>query len=228
MWFVKSRRAQSVDDYETWQEGGVVPTLNVFDNGGDSRATVLIFEATRVDDVRIYENYSPTVATYWGTGGARVPYVFEPKSMLSENWSESTVKNALRANESKSSHAVVYPIQSTVIGRSDNAGPQGKGYGEEIDPMFTLDGAGSHAVAFHHKQTPISGDVSPALGTTSDGMGIMESQSVRRLTPRECERLQGFPDDWTAGQADSSRYRQMGNAVAVPVVQWIIKRIING
>ncbi|NBX88100.1 MAG: hypothetical protein EBQ97_06245 [Bacteroidetes bacterium] len=154
--------------------------------------------------------------------------VFEPKSMLSENWSESTVKNALRANESKSSHAVVYPIQSTVIGRSDNAGPQGKGYGEEIDPMFTLDGAGSHAVAFHHKQTPISGDVSPALGTTSDGMGIMESQSVRRLTPRECERLQGFPDDWTAGQADSSRYRQMGNAVAVPVVQWIIKRIING
>lgn len=50
---------------------------------------------------------------------------------------------------------------------------------------------------------------------------------VRRLTPIECERLQGFPDDWTTGQADSSRYKQMGNAVAVPVVNWIINRMVN-
>lgn len=51
------------------------------------------------------------------------------------------------------------------------------------------------------------------------------TSQVRRLTPRECERLQGFPDDWTAGQADSARYRQMGNAVAVPVVEWIMRRL---
>jgi DNA (cytosine-5)-methyltransferase 1 len=50
---------------------------------------------------------------------------------------------------------------------------------------------------------------------------------VRRLTPVECERLQGFPDDWTSGQADSSRYKQMGNAVAVPVVEWIVKRLVG-
>ena len=50
---------------------------------------------------------------------------------------------------------------------------------------------------------------------------------VRRLTPKECERLQGFPDDWTAGQADSNRYKQMGNAVAVPVVSWIVKRMVG-
>jgi DNA (cytosine-5)-methyltransferase 1 len=49
---------------------------------------------------------------------------------------------------------------------------------------------------------------------------------VRRLTPRECERLQGFPDDWTAGQSDAQRYRQLGNAVAVPVVEWIGRRIV--
>jgi DNA (cytosine-5)-methyltransferase 1 len=42
---------------------------------------------------------------------------------------------------------------------------------------------------------------------------------VRRLTPKECERLQGFPDDWTASQSDSSRYKMMGNAVTVPVVE---------
>jgi DNA (cytosine-5)-methyltransferase 1 len=48
---------------------------------------------------------------------------------------------------------------------------------------------------------------------------------VRRLTPLECERLQGFPRDWTAGFADSVRYRMLGNAVAVPVVEWIARRI---
>jgi DNA (cytosine-5)-methyltransferase 1 len=50
---------------------------------------------------------------------------------------------------------------------------------------------------------------------------------VRRLTPVECERLQGFPDDWTSGQADQHRYKQMGNAVAVPVVEWIVKRLVG-
>lgn len=49
---------------------------------------------------------------------------------------------------------------------------------------------------------------------------------VRRLTPRECERLQGFPDDWTAGFSDYTRYRMLGNAVAVPVAAWIGKRVM--
>lgn len=44
---------------------------------------------------------------------------------------------------------------------------------------------------------------------------------VRRLTPVECERLQGFPDGWTEGQADSHRYKQMGNAVTVNVAQYV-------
>jgi DNA (cytosine-5)-methyltransferase 1 len=50
---------------------------------------------------------------------------------------------------------------------------------------------------------------------------------VHRLTPVECERLQGFPDGWTEGQSDSQRYKQMGNAVAVPVVSWIIDRLLE-
>jgi len=48
---------------------------------------------------------------------------------------------------------------------------------------------------------------------------------VRRLTPLECERLQGFPDGWTDGQADSTRYRQLGNAVCVNVAEWLGKRV---
>lgn len=84
------------------------------------------------------------------------------------------------------------------------------------------------SLAFHMKQDPISGKVSPALGTTTDGMGYMSPKStVRRLTPTECERLQGFPDGWTEGQPDSARYKQMGNAVAVPVVDWIIGRLVK-
>jgi DNA (cytosine-5)-methyltransferase 1 len=56
--------------------------------------------------------------------------------------------------------------------------------------------------------------------------------TVRRLTPRECERLQGFPDDWTAADAnrrpisDAARYRAIGNAVAVPVIAWIGRRLL--
>ncbi len=51
--------------------------------------------------------------------------------------------------------------------------------------------------------------------------------AVRRLTPRECERLQGFPDDYTAikGAADGPRYKALGNSMAVPVMAWIGRRI---
>lgn len=56
------------------------------------------------------------------------------------------------------------------------------------------------------------------------GMYLLPS-GVRRLTPTECERLQGFEDNWTAGQSDSVRYRQLGNAVAVPVIRWLRERI---
>ncbi len=55
--------------------------------------------------------------------------------------------------------------------------------------------------------------------------------AVRRLTPRECERLQGFPDDYTLVEyrgkpaADGPRYKALGNSMAVPVMRWIGKRI---
>jgi DNA (cytosine-5)-methyltransferase 1 len=63
------------------------------------------------------------------------------------------------------------------------------------------------------------------------GRNQHETTAVRRLTPRECERLQGFPDDWTrqiasgAVQSDSARYRELGNAVPVPVAEWAARRL---
>ena len=128
LWWNKSRRAQTNEDYETWVEGGVVPTMNAFDNG-DTRATTIIFYANRVADIRLQDDKINTLQARMGTGGNNMPMVAETQ--------------------------------------------------------------------------------------------------VRRLTPLECERLQGFPDGWTEGQADTHRYKQMGNAVAVPVVEWIIQGITD-
>jgi DNA (cytosine-5)-methyltransferase 1 len=63
------------------------------------------------------------------------------------------------------------------------------------------------------------------LASTAHVPAVAYGPGVRRLTPTECERLQGFPDDWTGGQVDSHRYRQLGNAVAVPVAEWLGRRI---
>ena len=55
---------------------------------------------------------------------------------------------------------------------------------------------------------------------------IVSGQSrIRRLTPKECERLQGFPDDWTDGCSDTQRYKQCGNAISVPVAEAIYKKM---
>lgn len=74
----------------------------------------------------------------------------------------------------------------------------------------------------------MSGDIAPTLqkrmGTGGNEVPLV---GVRRLTPVECERLQGFPDNFTAGQSDSKRYRQLGNAVCVPVAEWIGRRILD-
>ncbi len=54
---------------------------------------------------------------------------------------------------------------------------------------------------------------------------ILGSSKIRRLTPKECERLQGFPDDWTEGISDTQRYKCCGNAVTVNVIKEIIKKL---
>ncbi len=63
---------------------------------------------------------------------------------------------------------------------------------------------------------------------TQDRHGIYDGMRIRRLTPVECERVQGFPDNWTHGVSDTQRYKQMGNAVTVPVVEYIAKEFRLG
>lgn len=72
----------------------------------------------------------------------------------------------------------------------------------------------------------VDASVAKPVKTQSDHQ-MIAGPAVRRLTPRECERLQGFPDDWTVGQADSHRYKQMGNAVTVNVAHYVGELIMD-
>ena len=106
--------------------------------------------------------------------------------------------------------------------------------GEEDGPGNSLrsaDGGSSRsalvAIGFHATQDPISStDRGHAIGANSSGNGVHTNTVVRRLTELECERLQGYPDNWTAGQSGAARYRQLGNSVAVPCVEWIARRLV--
>ena len=101
----------------------------------------------------------------------------------------------------------------------------------------SVDGGHYLPVAFHPTQDPISSTdgTTHALGCGSKqgqaSVAVASNTSVRRLTPRECERLQGFPDDYTLipvrgkPAADGPRYKALGNSMAVPVMHWIGKRI---
>lgn len=162
--------------------GGVTTTLNAFDNGGESRATVLIIDGTRVGDVRVTdEETMQTVIQRWGTGGGNVPAI-------------AYALDSLSSNSMKSSNP--------------NSGSR------EITLSKTID----------------TNALNPAAN--QGGVAIVDQPlQVRRLTPMECERLQGFPDGWTDTQSDSQRYRQMGNAVTVNVIESIgqqLGRVSNG
>nr|WP_284958473.1 phage N-6-adenine-methyltransferase [Enterobacter cloacae] len=125
----------------------------------------------------------------------------------------SDLSPTIRAGNHDKSHAnsgqpPAICIQHASIGRHDAAGPQGKGYQEGV--AFTQDSRSSADV-------------------------VQYGMQVRRLTPIECERLQGFPDNhtligWRGKDADECpdgpRYKAIGNSMAVPVMRWIGERIV--
>lgn len=141
-------------------------------------------------------------------------------------------------------HAV-YPI-NTMAALRDQGADQNRqtfGIGADGDPVPTLSKAHSHAVAFTQNQSgeDIATSHAPSIGTNSNATGrntakvCLPDMQVRRLTPRECERLQGMPDDhtripWRNKPAedcpDTPRYKAIGNSMAVPVMRWIGERIL--
>ena len=119
-------------------------------------------------------------------------------------------------------------IQGNLIGR-DAGGPQGVGVsGDGV--MYTLTKADVHGVVQPIAVGDCAGTLraNPGSGFRSDGSPVegvaIQNKAVRRLTPVECERLQGFPDDYTnikSNCPDGSRYKALGNSMAVPVMRWI-------
>lgn len=198
-WFTKAKRAQNVEDYESWVDEGVVPTLNAMDNNGEAFATVLI----------LMESGNPVVMrNREGCAGGGKGLMYSDKSFtLATSNDQFLIIDGTRVNDVRVYEDGIVP---TVISR----------YGT---------GGGNVPMVFSHTQgldAQPSEENSPTLRSGGGGMAVAMPQVVRRLTPMECERLQGFPDNWTDGQADSSRYKQMGNAVAVPVVSWIINQMV--
>jgi DNA (cytosine-5)-methyltransferase 1 len=182
----------------------------------------LIIDGTRVNDVRVYEDgIVPTVISRYGTGGGNVPMIFGHTQGMDVQASESA-SPTLRANGNGA--AVVYPIDDA---REIEKHQNGTGIGDEGAPAYTLDRQQVPGVVEIVGPLTATG-MSRARGTETveSHHYAMDASVVRRLTPTECERLQGFPDGWTDGQADSNRYKQMGNAVAVPVVSWIINSMV--
>lgn len=113
----------------------------------------------------------------------------------------------------------------------------GRGQPSEIAPALRAAVEGDTAdskplIAFTQNQRQEVRELSVAGSQSAIRRGDAKNETllqgnfgVRRLTPRECERLMGLPDDWTAGFSDSVRYRMIGNSAAVPVIEWLAKSI---
>lgn len=139
---------------------------------------------------------------------------------------------------SQQSPSVAYPIDTRNALRDpekyDAQNRQGLGIGADGDPMATLTSAHINAVAYDEYNDSIN-DIHHALRAgTKQSTGVLEpTMAVRRLTPLECERLMGWPDEHTrykadgTEQADTHRYKQCGNGVATPVAKWVALQIGN-
>jgi DNA (cytosine-5)-methyltransferase 1 len=197
----------SLAQYKQGDIGGTLKASGgVLGGGSETFLTQKVYE-THPADSRVKEmgDTCQTVTSRWGTGGGNVPLV------------------------------EAYGIQGSMIGRQDHNGPQGDGINEEVS--FTLNTIDRHAVAHTFKvRGGCEGGGKGYLGqdeqaftlSTLQDQHLFYDTKVRRLTPIECERLQGFPDGYTNVpwrkkdlSPDSLRYKALGNSMAVPVMQWI-------
>jgi DNA-cytosine methyltransferase len=211
--FVKSRRAQSVNDHETWVESDVTPTLNVFDVG-DVRATTAIVEpilldGRRVDDVRVYSEPVQTLQERMGTGGNNVPVVAQETILLrnregkpgggkgpliSEDISltlgtsndQTLFQTTLSFDTQFGSNANVFDDQAPTL----KASQQPPSVTQNKTPVLGSEIVGS-LMASDYKF--------PQQQQVDENKVVVQGQEptliVRRLTPLECTRLMGWRDD---------------------------------
>ncbi len=169
----------------------------------------LVYENHGVDArIRESSEISPTVTARFGTGGSNTPLVQEP-------------------NE-------VYCIVGNIIDRQPENGGNGCGYQENL--AYTITTCDRHAVYARQRVDEFRNDDIASTQSARQAKDATDlvvepdrqyAQLIRRLTPWECELLQGFPLGWTdiPSASDSARYRALGNSVPVPCVEFIMKSL---
>ena len=186
-----------------------------------------------------------TVTSTWGSGGGNIPFVQEVfrKSRRAQSVNDfETWINDGKANTIKpiytltktDIHAVAYGFEPGITKREGNPNR----FTREMSPTLRAEMGDNQAsvacIGGQHPNAAIGENISPtltnAMGSGGGHIPIIGNMAVRRLTPVECERLQGFPDNYTnikENCPDGPRYKAMGNSMAVPVMRWIGERI-NG
>jgi DNA (cytosine-5)-methyltransferase 1 len=227
----ESRKVVNTLSAELYHHGSIV-------NQDLANGHLVLFDPHHSDGVRIQGETVNTLTAKMGTGGNNVP-------MVASWWDGNQTASTITVNSDKQrmpdkNHlqaVITYSMHGAMVGRKETAGPNGSGFLGENDPSYTLTASqqSRHGVAIIHNpstfanysEQEIVGTLRAGMPRGSEPLVTQTNSIVRRLTPLECERLQGFPDDWTSGQADQHRYKQMGNAVAVPVVEFIVKRLVG-
>ena len=201
-----------------------------------------------------------TVTSRWGTGGGNVPFVQEvhpihPQALQFEGGGKNRnndgkgnglgigkngepINTLTTVDRHMVAYSQVFVAQPIVLedqgGSVINTSQTGivgtlrrESHGHEpsiIAGFLPTQGSKAQGIGWAEEQAP-------TLRAGCDSYGLHSNMAVRRLTPKECERLQGFPDGYTdirpkgKDTPDGSRYKALGNSWAVPVVAWIGKRI---
>ena len=189
----------------------------------------------------IAENESPTLTNAMGSGGGHVPIINEPFALAENtigrqplnggNGDGFTEKGPMYTLNATGVHGVAHGFEPGIAKREGNPSR----FTEEKSPTLRANmGDNQVAVAFDTYNTTVS-DTNQTIKSPNGGVQesvgtVFKNMAVRKLTPIECERLQGFPDDYTnikENCPDGHRYKAMGNSMAVPVMRWIGERINN-
>jgi site-specific DNA-cytosine methylase len=220
-------------------------------NPSASQGGIIIFTAQRVGEPpRIYENITPSLLSRMRTGGNNTPMIAsysirEDAKANTFSATETEVSLALNALQPspQSHHAQMFIAEIPDDPREETASPASRVIGfshtqgldpqpsEIATPTLQSNGAGM-AVAYDEYNDTINPDIHHAIRAgTKQSTEIITEAVVRRLTPTECERLMGWPDNHTLHRADnktnsdSTRYKMCGNGVATPVAQWIATQL---
>jgi DNA (cytosine-5)-methyltransferase 1 len=214
-----------------WKDGDITGKVRTPEGGDSLKSTIVAFTQNSRDEVRVIgEDGDISGSLSAETGTHQTTY-------LAFDWYASQSQNFPVTEECPPLKTTMQPAVAMI----NMQGSKGNSVAQEDGPSFTLNamhGHDVHAVAFH--TSGYGGQVDKNVAQTlqaSDAKlsnqvsGVIQKMQVRRLTPTECERLQGVPDGHTLvpfngkPMADGNRYKMIGNGFAIPCVKWIGKRI---